>query len=157
MDTGSRERYQSLTAQYYNRANVIILVCSLDSEHTLTCLNKWHAEAQYYIDSSNIIYAIVGTKSDLPDTEREVTTDMLHNFASHLNIPEEYVLEASSATGEGVEEVINTLCGAIVQRFANQTPGIGMYGSSFMITVEPLTGHNTRTSFNAPIENSALF
>ena len=117
MDTGSRERYQSLTAQYYSRANVIVLVCSLDSEFTLTRLTKWHAEAQYYIDNSEIVYAVVGTKSDLPETEREVSMDMLHGFARHVNIPLNFVFEVSSQTGEGVEELLTSICDAVVNQF----------------------------------------
>ena len=117
MDTGSRERYQSLTAQYYRRANVIILTCSLDSEHTLTRLSKWHSEAQYYIDSTNIIYAVVGTKCDLSENDREVAMDSLHSFAEHLGIPLKYVFEVSSLTGEGVEKMISDLCDAVVSQF----------------------------------------
>ena len=117
MDTGSRERYQSLTAQYYKRANVIMLVCSLDSEFTLARLTKWHAEAQYYIDNSEIQYALVGTKSDLPETEREVSLDMLHSLAQHLSIPLEHVYEVSSQTGEGVEHMITSLCNAVMMQF----------------------------------------
>jgi len=117
MDTGSRERYQSLTAQYYKRANVIVLVCSLDNEYTLARLTKWHAEAQYYIDDSEILYAVVGTKSDLPETEREVSRDMLHSFAQHLAIPLQHVYEVSSQTGEGVELMLTALCNTIVNQF----------------------------------------
>lgn len=121
MDTGSRERYQSLTAQYYSRANVIILVCSLDSEFTLTRLTKWHAEAQYYIDNSEITFALVGTKSDLLETEREVSMDMLYGFARHVNIPLDFVFEVSSQSGSGVEELLTSLCDAVVGRFLHPT------------------------------------
>lgn len=143
MDTGSRERYQSLTAQYYNRANVIILVCSLDSEHTLTSLTKWHAEAQYYIDNSDIIYAVLATKSDLPETDKEVTLEMLQNFASHLHIPVECVFEASALSGEGVEEMIDALCETVILQFSasSLTKGSrGMYynnGNTFTINGRP--------------------
>ena len=77
MDTGSRERFQSLTAQYYKRNHVIIFVCSLDSEYFLTRLAKWYTEAQYYVEDPNVIYALAATKSDLPTSRREVTRDAL--------------------------------------------------------------------------------
>ncbi len=97
---------------------MIILVCSLDSEHTLTRLSKWHAEAQYYIDNSDdIVYAVVGTKCDLPEVEKEVTTELLHNFARHLNIDLANVFEVSALSGEGVEEMMTALCGAVVEQF----------------------------------------
>lgn len=117
MDTGSRERFQSLTAQYYKRNQVIILVCSLDNEYFLTRLAKWYTEAQYYVEDPNVIYALAATKSDLPSTRREVTREALLEFAEHYNIREEHVFEVSSATGEGVDEMLSCLCEAVVERF----------------------------------------
>lgn len=121
LDTGSRERYQSLTAQYYRRANIVLLVCSLESEYTLTRLTKWHAEAQYYIEDPEVVYAVVGMKSDLSETQREVTTDMLNSFASHFNIRPECVFEVSARTGKGVEDMLKALCDRVVLQFRGES------------------------------------
>ncbi len=117
MDTASRERYQSLTAQYYRGAHIILLVCSLDSEYTLTRLAKWCQEAQYYVDETDVVYAVVATKSDLPEDEREVSREMLLGFSSHYGVDDSRVFEVSSKTGEGVDEVLHILTEIVVERF----------------------------------------
>ena len=124
MDTGSRERFQSLTAQYYKRNHVIILVCSLDSEYFLTRLAKWYIEAQYYVEDPNVIYALAATKSDLPTARREVTRDALLEFAEHYNIREEHVFEVSAATGEGVDDMLTHLCEAVIERFTRGSQAV---------------------------------
>ena len=117
MDTASRERYQSLTAQYYRGAHVVLLVCSLDSEYTLTRLAKWHQEAQHYVNEPEVIYAVVATKSDLHEVEREVSRGMLLGFSSHYGVEEARVFEISSKTGEGVDNMLQTLAEAVVEQF----------------------------------------
>ena len=128
MDTGSRERFQSLTAQYYKRNNVIILVCSLDNEYFLTRLSKWYTEAQYYVEDPNVLYAVAAMKSDLPSSRREVTRDALLEFAQHYGIREDHVFEVSAVTGEGVDEMLTSLCEAVVEQFyrgSSSQPGPG--------------------------------
>ncbi len=117
VDTGGRERVQSLTSQYYRRANIVLLVCSLDSEYTLNRLTKWFGEAKFYVDDPDVTYAVVGVKSDLLEHEREVTTDMLHGFAGHYNIDEASVFEVSARTGAGVKEMLKALCTAAVDTY----------------------------------------
>ena len=126
MDTGSRERYQSLTAQYYRRTNVILLICSLDNEDSLTRLTKWYAEAQYYIDNSKVIFAVVGMKSDLSETQREVSEDMLYDFARHFK---KFIFEVSARTGSGVDEMLRYLCQSVIETYLRGTLDGG--GSKF--------------------------
>ena len=126
LDTASRERFQSLTAQYYKRNNVILLVCSLDNEYFLTRLSKWYTEAQYYVEDPNVIYAVVAMKSDLPPVRREVTRQALLDFARHYSISEDHVFEVSALTGEGVDEMLLSLCEAVIEQF--QRGSIAHYG-----------------------------
>ena len=130
MDTASRERFQSLTAQYYKRNNVIILVCSLDNEYFLTRLSKWFTEAQYYVDDPRVVYAIAAMKSDLPPARREVTREALLEFAEHYNIREELVFEVSAMTGEGVEEMLLTLCEAVIEQFRCESSALPLVGGA---------------------------
>ncbi len=117
MDTASRERYQSLTAQYYRGAHVILLVCSLDSDYTLTRLAKWCQEAQYYADESDVVYALIATKSDISEDKREVTKEMLLSFSSHYGVDKSRVFEVSSKTGEGVNEALHILTETVLEQF----------------------------------------
>ena len=125
VDTANKERFQSLTAGYYRRANVVLMVCSLDSEYTLTRLTKWYAEAQHYMDDSDVIYAVVGMKSDLAENEREVTLDMMNGFAAHCNVGRRHVFEVSAKTGEGVNSMLKVLCDAVVDQYRRTSGGKG--------------------------------
>ena len=68
-----------------------------------------------------MVYAVVGMKSDLSETQREVTTDMLNSFASHFNIRPECVFEVSARTGKGVEDMLKALCDRVVLQFRGES------------------------------------
>ena len=135
VDTANRERFQSLTAGYYRRANVILMICSLDHEYTLTRLAKWFAEAQHYKDDSDVVYAVVGMKSDLAENEREVTLDMLNSFAAHCNVSKKYVFEVSAKTGDGVNSMLKVLCTAVVDQYSR---GPGAKGTTVSLRTPDL-------------------
>ena len=104
---------------------MILMICSLDSEYTLTRLNKWFAEAQHYKDDTDVIYAVVGMKSDLAENEREVTVDMLNGFAAHCNVSKKYVFEVSAKTGDGVNSMLKVLCTAVVDQYSRSSGAKG--------------------------------
>lgn len=93
------------------------MVCGLDSEYTLTRLAKWYQDAQYYVDDSEVIFGLVGTRSDIAESKREVTNEMLKQFGTHFTISPMHVFEVSSKTGEGVDAMLNTVCRAVIERF----------------------------------------
>ncbi|XP_064385008.1 ras-related protein Rab-4A-like [Halichondria panicea] len=154
MDTASRERYQSLTAQYYRGAHVVLLVCSLDSEYTLTRLAKWHQEAQYYVDESEVIYALVATKSDLEEVEREVSREMLLGFSSHYGVEEARVFEISSKTGEGVDDMLQTLAETVVEQFERGSTSLNIRSGSVDERTTLLGSSSRRTtSVSSPLSS----
>ena len=110
MDTADREKYQSLTAHYYRRANIVLLVCAMDDELTLNRLTKWHQEAQHYIDNDDVIYAVCAIKSDLQPHEKEVTIEQLQSFADHAGFRPNCIFQVSSKTGAGVANMLKTVC-----------------------------------------------
>ena len=116
MDTTDGEKFQSLTAHYYRRTNVVLLVCSLDDEVTLTRLTKWYRDSQYYVDEREVIYAVCGLKSDLHDSQKEITLEMMQTFARHVEFPESCVFEVSAKTGEGVGDMLTTICSTAMDK-----------------------------------------
>ena len=121
VDTADAEKYQSLTAHYYRRANVVLLVCSLDDEGSLNRLNTWYREAQYYVDEQETIYAVCGIKSDLRMDEREVTLEMMQSFARHIEIPETCVFQVSAKTGLGVNDMLQTACSVALEKLGGSS------------------------------------
>ncbi|XP_011409672.1 PREDICTED: ras-related protein RABF2a-like [Amphimedon queenslandica] len=110
----SNVRGQSLSAHFYRRIQAVILICSLDNEHSLHRLTHWIHEAQVYIKDPKPVFIIAGTKSDIDDTKREISTEALYNFGSfHNDIP---VFEVSAKTGHGVTNMLKSLA----ERLADQ-------------------------------------
>lgn len=122
-DTAGRERFQSMTAQYYRHINLVLLVCSADSGITLTKLSKWYGEANTYIDDTVVTYALCITKSDIPDDEKEITRGEIDSFAEHCHIQQRHIFEVSAKTGDRVLHMIKHLCGAVVDSY--QGDGLG--------------------------------
>ena len=116
VDTADGEKFQSLTAHYYRRTNIVLLVCSLDDEVTLTRLTKWYRDSQYYVDEHDTIYAVCGLKSDLQDHRKEVTLEMMQQFARHVEFPENCVFEVSAKTGEGINNMLTTIAPLLSKR-----------------------------------------
>jgi len=120
VDTASRERFQSLTAGYYRRANLVLMVCSLDSEFTLTRLTNGTRRPSTTLMMLTLSMQWWGMKSDLAEHEREVTSDMLNGFAAHYNIGQNHVFEVSARTGKGVdniaEDAVHCSGGAVQKR-----------------------------------------
>ena len=116
MDTSDREKFQSLTAHYYRRTNIVLLVCSLDDEVTLNRLTKWYQESQYYIDEQDAIYAVCGIKSDLHSHEREISLEMMQSFARHVEFPKNCVFEVSAKTGSGIKDMLKTVCSTALEK-----------------------------------------
>eukprot|EP00731_Ephydatia_muelleri_P014421 Em0008g141a len=123
-DTAGRERFQSMTAQYYRHINVVLLVCSADSGMTLTKLSKWYGEARNYIDDTAVTYALCVTKGDLPDGEKEVTRGEVDSFAEYCHIPQKHIFEISAKTGDNVLHMIKELCGGRCREQPERQVGI---------------------------------
>lgn len=108
-----------MTAQYYKHINLVLMVCSADSEFTLTKLSKWYSEAKTYIDDSKVTYALCITKSDLPEKDREVKRTEIENFARHCGIHQNHIFEVSARTGDKVQHMIKALCNAVIESYQN--------------------------------------
>jgi small GTP-binding protein len=121
VDTADGEKFQSLTAQYYRRTNIVLLVCSLDDEISFNRLTKWYQESRYYIDEQDVVYAVCGLKSDLHPHQREITLEMMQGFAQHVEFPENCVFEVSAKTGSGIADMLKTVCSTAVERIRRHT------------------------------------
>lgn len=146
-DTAGRERFQSMTAQYYRHINLVLLVCSADSEVTLTKLSKWHAEAKNYIDDARVTYALCVTKCDLPEKDREITRAEIDSFAQHCGIPQKHIFEISAKSGDKVSHMIKALCNAVIQSYQNDKSEDTVMDeasevSSLMLSISSVGGTN---------------
>jgi Ras-related protein Rab-11A len=106
-DTCGEEKFQSVTRQYYNDTNGIILLYDLSDKNTFNSLNKWLKEIRNYAPKNTVII-IVGNKVDL---ERKVSHDDAITFANNENIS---YLEVSAKNGINIELIFEKLCKEMV-------------------------------------------
>ncbi|MEQ2253823.1 Ras- protein Rab-15, partial [Ilyodon furcidens] len=72
-DTAGQERYQTITKQYYRRAQGIFLVYDITSERSFQHIMKWASDVDEYAPEK-VQKILVGNKSD--DVEkRQVATE----------------------------------------------------------------------------------
>ena len=106
-DTCGEEKFQSVTRQYYNDTNGIVLLYDLSNKNTFNSLNKWLKEIRNYAPKNTVII-IVGNKVDL---ERKVSHDDAITFANNENIS---YLEVSAKNGINIELIFEKLCKEMV-------------------------------------------
>ena len=102
-DSAGQEKYNSISKQYYNKADGIILVFDLNSRMSFDGMMNWLEEIEVST-AKGIPIVIVGNKCDL--ATREITTDEAYEFAETKNIP---YFETSAMTGHNVNEAFNKL------------------------------------------------
>ncbi len=111
-DTAGQERFQNITKSFYNGANGIIFIFDLASSESFDKLKFWIEDSKDKINDNNLELLMVGNKSDLID-ERVVTKEKIQKFSEQYNIP---YFETSAKTGEGIEEMFNTLINKLLLR-----------------------------------------
>ena len=114
-DTGGEERVDYMTLHYYENAKIVCLVYAVDSLASLTGLNAWVDDAQEYLalktlhSAANPVFALVGVKSDIPFDAREVSPEHVKQAAKQFEISEDCCFTVSSASGDGVAEMVQHL------------------------------------------------
>ncbi|KYR00787.1 Rab GTPase [Tieghemostelium lacteum] len=112
-DTAGEERYRSLMPLYYREAVVAVIVYDITSMATFNLSKTWITELHKYSDS-NIIIALVGNKSDLPN--REVPKETAQQYIQD-HIPSCIFYETSALTNENINELFITVCRVIIEKY----------------------------------------
>ena len=95
-DTAGQEKFRSLIPMYTRDANIILLVYDISSKDSFIHLPDWLQDLNN-INKDNVIFALVGNKSDLSE-KREVTLEEGQKYAQD----HDYIFEEVSAkTGDG--------------------------------------------------------
>ena len=78
-DTCGQEKFRSMTRNYYNDTDGVLLLYDITKRSSFEHLSTWIDDLREYADSNTEII-LVGNKSDLED-EREVTKEEIKNFS----------------------------------------------------------------------------
>ena len=97
-DTSGQERLRALSANYYRKADGVVLVYDTTSIDSFDNLEYWLKSITYYC-KREIPIIIIGNKIDL---DNKIDKETLNDFIrKHPNIP---IFNTSAKTGKGVNE-----------------------------------------------------
>ncbi|XP_030577516.1 ras-related protein Rab-15 isoform X1 [Archocentrus centrarchus] len=103
-DTAGQERYQTITKQYYRRAQGIFLVYDITSERSFQHIMKWASDVDEYAPDK-VQKILVGNKSDEVD-KRQVATEQGVKLAKAYGMD---FFETSAFTNHNISETFTRL------------------------------------------------
>ncbi|XP_075964123.1 ras-related protein Rab-15-like [Anarhichas minor] len=109
-DTAGQERYQTITKQYYRRAQGIIFVYDITSESSFQHLVKWASDVDDYAPDE-VQKILVGNKSD-EELIRQVTKEQGSKLAETYGME---FFETSASTSSNVTEAFTRVTELVLQ------------------------------------------
>ncbi|GAB1598436.1 hypothetical protein Ahia01_000120700, partial [Argonauta hians] len=71
-DTAGQERFRSITKQYFRKADGVLIMYDVTSEHSLVNVRNWITNVNESVDP-NTVLLIIGNKSDMQEEDHEQT------------------------------------------------------------------------------------
>lgn len=121
-DTAGQERYQTITKQYYRRAQGIFLVYDITSERSYQHIMKWASDVDEYAPDG-VQKILIGNKAD-ESQKRQVGADQ------GLKLAKEYGMdffETSACTNINIKESFTRLTELVLQAHKKELDGLRMY------------------------------
>ena len=112
-DTAGQERFASLTRQYVQAADGVMLVYDITDSQSLEEAHEWYNRMQQQIDPKGIVIALVGNKSDDIERQEVSKADMAANAArlgSHVT------MQVSAKTGDKIEKLFHDIGTQLIKR-----------------------------------------
>ena len=106
-DICGQDLFHSLIDSFYKRANLTILVYSIDDRESFEALDFWLGEIRTYARKINKI-VLVGNKKDIDRENRKVSYEEGNEF--YMNNQLDMFFEASAKEGLNSSENIYTKC-----------------------------------------------
>ena len=117
VDTAGSERYRSLTKNFYNGSQIILIVYDITQRNTFDHIVDWIKLVKENINIKGLCIGIIGNKIDL-ENERKVPFSMAQAF-SNLNA---FYFNEISALGN--KDSVDKLFDEIIKKFLNSDNSI---------------------------------
>jgi len=127
-DTAGQERFaRVLLPTYFRKAKGVILVYDITTMKSFESLaERWMAQLQDHASSEDLAKLLVGNKSDLEASSREVSVEKAKQFCEDYGMQH---LETSAKSGDNVLVAFETLVGLVHDRaLASQNNKTGIKG-----------------------------
>ena len=117
-DTAGQERFRSLIPSYIRDSSVAVVVYDVSSKKTFEQTKKWIDDVRGE-RGNDVIVVLVGNKTDLGDSKREVTTQQGEEEAKRSGA---LFIETSAKVGHNVK--------ALFKKIAQALPGMEEGGAA---------------------------
>ncbi|XP_068110142.1 ras-related protein Rab-15 [Hyperolius riggenbachi] len=120
-DTAGQERYQTITKQYYRRAQGIFLVYDITSERSYQHIMKWASDVDEYAPDG-VQKILIGNKAD-EEQKRQVGKNQ------GMKLAEEYGMdfyETSACTNYNIKESFTRLTELVLMAHKKELDGLRM-------------------------------
>ncbi|KAI9497473.1 GTP-binding protein [Zychaea mexicana] len=104
-DTSGQERYRAITGAYYRGAVGALLVYDITRQSSFENVDHWLKELREHADN-NITLMLVGNKSDLAESGRQVSVDAAKEYASDSEM---LFFETSALDSSNVDVAFRTV------------------------------------------------
>ncbi|KAG7466358.1 ras-related protein Rab-15 [Megalops cyprinoides] len=118
-DTAGQERYQTITKQYYRRAQGIFLVYDITSERSFQHIVKWASDVDEYAPDK-VQKILVGNKSD-EEHKRQVARTQGDKLAKTYGMD---FFETSACTNTNIKESFTRLTELVLQANRKELDGL---------------------------------
>ena len=112
-DTFGAERFRTFTSTYYRGSDAALLMYSVEDQASLDYLYEETKNAEYLIDSSDFVWAVIGNKSDLPSAVEEYRVKSLCEL-----LDTKLLFFTSAKTGENVKSAFEQVIHAVHEKRA---------------------------------------
>ncbi|CAC5393386.1 RAB15 [Mytilus coruscus] len=109
-DTAGQERFESITKQFYRRAQGVLLVYDMSSRSSFEAIPKWLAYVEQFC-KEDVSVMLLGNKCDRED-RRQVTTKEASQFAKDHGI---MFSETSAKNSNNLEKAFLDMCTNIIE------------------------------------------
>lgn len=117
-DTAGQERFRSLTANFFSRADGIILTFDVTDRTSFEHVRKWMDEIQANAPN-DVNVVLCGSKCDVEPAARQISSDEGKQLAESFGVP---YFEASAKKNICVEPMFISLATTIAKR--KEEPGV---------------------------------
>ncbi|KAJ8290428.1 hypothetical protein GJAV_G00012740 [Gymnothorax javanicus] len=118
-DTAGQERYQTITKQYYRRAQGIFLVYDITSERSFQHIMKWASDVDEYAPDK-VQKILIGNKSD-EEHKRQVSRIHGDKLAKTYGMD---FFETSACTNHNIKESFTRLTELVLQANRKELDGL---------------------------------
>ena len=113
-DTAGQERFRSIAKSSYKGADGILLMYDITKKDTFKHIKSWIKDIQANLGDAmdKIALIVIGNKSDLPQSEKEVDKNDVQEFENSMKFK---IIEASAKENKNVNESMIALVDRMIE------------------------------------------